>query len=56
MEIIRNVNDAEGKTVILITHETYTARHAERLIKIMDGRIESDEKVKDRIMSGSFLK
>ena len=56
MEIIRKLSDNEKKTVVLITHETYTARHAERIIRIKDGEIESDEKVKDRITNDSFIK
>jgi putative ABC transport system ATP-binding protein len=47
MEIIQKLND-EGHTVLLITHETSTAQHAGRIIKIKDGYIESDQKVRDR--------
>lgn len=32
----------EGRTVILITHEKYIAEHADRVISIKDGEIESD--------------
>lgn len=45
MEIIQKLSEEEGKTVILITHETYTAEHARRIIKLHDGKIASDEKV-----------
>lgn len=38
----------QGRTVILITHERYVAEHAERIISIRDGLIESDEKVAHR--------
>ena len=38
----------QGRTVILITHERYVAEHAERIISIRDGMIESDEKVNQR--------
>jgi len=38
----------QGRTVVLITHERYVAEHAERIISIRDGFIESDEKVKHR--------
>ncbi len=34
-----------GNTIILVTHEDYIARHAHRVIRIRDGRIESDERV-----------
>src|SRR3989344_5940139 len=47
MEFIENLHD-EGHTIILITHETYTAEYAERIIKLKDGSIESDEKVSSR--------
>lgn len=47
MEIIESLN-AEGHTIILITHETYTAEYAERIIRLKDGAMESDEKVTER--------
>ncbi len=48
MEIIQKLNEEAGHTVILITHETYTAEHAQRIIQLRDGRIESDRKVEHR--------
>ena len=45
MEILQDLNYKYKHTVILITHETYTAEHARRIIRIKDGMIESDEKV-----------
>lgn len=56
MEIIRKLNEESGHTVILVTHETYTADHAQRIIKIKDGKIESDEKVKHRHNASEFRK
>ncbi len=47
METLEKLNVA-GHTIILVTHETYTAEYAERIIRIKDGRIESDEKVQER--------
>lgn len=47
MELIEDLNDA-GHTIILITHETYTAEYAERVIRLKDGLIESDEAVDKR--------
>ncbi|MEN3027593.1 MAG: ABC transporter ATP-binding protein [Chlorobiota bacterium] len=31
-----------GNTIVLVTHEEHIARHAQRIIRIRDGRIESD--------------
>ncbi|OGY43232.1 MAG: macrolide ABC transporter ATP-binding protein [Candidatus Buchananbacteria bacterium RIFCSPHIGHO2_02_FULL_40_13] len=47
MGILEKLNN-EGHTIILVTHEQYTAQHAQRIIKIIDGQIVSDEKVSAR--------
>lgn len=56
MDIIQKLNRDRGHTIILITHETYTAEYAERIIRLRDGVIESDEKVKERRTGKAFLK
>lgn len=43
MDILRELH-SEGRTVILITHDDGIAATAERIIRIMDGKIESDTK------------
>src|SRR3989338_7023662 len=47
MQVIQRLHD-EGHTIVLITHETYTAEYAERIITLRDGLIESDRKVMER--------
>ncbi|HVO28963.1 MAG TPA: ABC transporter ATP-binding protein [Candidatus Paceibacterota bacterium] len=47
MDILDGLN-RRGHTVILVTHETYTAEFADRIIAIRDGMIESDAPVKTR--------
>ena len=47
MEILEDLND-QGHTIILVTHENDTARHAKRIIKMADGLIAGDEKVAQR--------
>ncbi len=44
MKILQKLN-SQGRTIILVTHETYTAEHAQRILRIMDGKIIADEKV-----------
>lgn len=48
MKILKDLN-AAGKTVILVTHETYTSQYAHRLIKIKDGLLESDGPIKKTV-------
>lgn len=57
MEILQKLNEEKGHTIVLITHETYTAEHAERIIKLLDGKIQSDTKVTDRHLArDKFIK
>ncbi|HUD04337.1 MAG TPA: ABC transporter ATP-binding protein [Candidatus Paceibacterota bacterium] len=49
MSILQKLNEDEGRTIVLITHETATAEHSERIIRLMDGAIESDTKVEHRL-------
>ncbi|MDD3386339.1 MAG: ABC transporter ATP-binding protein [Candidatus Pacebacteria bacterium] len=41
MRILQELN-RKGNTIILVTHETSTAEHAERIIKVKDGNIIED--------------
>jgi len=56
METLQHLNEKHGHTIILITHETYTAEHAQRIIHILDGKIDSDKKVDHRRQSDEFIK
>ncbi|MEK7585077.1 MAG: ABC transporter ATP-binding protein [Patescibacteria group bacterium] len=55
MSAIEALHDS-GRTIILITHETYTAEYAERVIRLRDGAIESDERMTSRRRHDQFKK
>lgn len=57
MKILQKLNE-EGHTIILVTHETFTAQHAQRIIYVRDGQIIADDVVKDRKIAkeGELLK
>ncbi|MEK7193489.1 MAG: ABC transporter ATP-binding protein [Patescibacteria group bacterium] len=48
MKILRELNESQNHTIVLITHETYTAEHTKRIIRLMDGKMVSDEPVQKR--------
>jgi putative ABC transport system ATP-binding protein len=57
MKILQKLND-EGHTVILVTHETFTAEHGKRIILMKDGTIISDQPITNRrfAVDGELLK
>lgn len=56
MEIIQNLNE-RGHTIMLITHEKYTAESAKRILLLHDGELVSDEKVaKQNLAKDKFVK
>jgi putative ABC transport system ATP-binding protein len=50
MAILQRLNN-EGHTIILVTHETDTANHAKRILRIKDGNLLADEKIKNRTIA-----
>lgn len=50
MAIFQKLN-AEGKTVIIVTHEPEIAQHAKRVLRFRDGLLESDEIVEEQLIA-----
>lgn len=56
MDIIKSLSEKEGRTVILVTHETYTAQYAQRIINMRDGKIENEQVIGDKNRNLKFRK
>jgi putative ABC transport system ATP-binding protein len=52
MSIFQRLNVEQGITVILVTHEPEIAEHCRRIVQIYDGKIRSDQDVKNPRMAG----
>ena len=52
MSVFQRLND-EGKTVVLITHESDIAEHARRIVVFRDGRIVEDRPVEQRRLAAT---
>lgn len=44
LDTFQRLNKEEDRSIIMITHEVSVAEHADRIISIRDGKIESDKK------------
>ena len=53
MELFQNLYRENGQTVILVTHDSYVARHTNRIIRLSDGRVVSDEANPNPIKAGT---
>ncbi len=53
MGILQELN-TQGITVVLVTHDDTVARHAERIVRIHDGLIVSDEPVAERLSAAEL--
>jgi ABC-type lipoprotein export system ATPase subunit len=47
MELLTSLNRDQGITVIMVTHETDIAAYARRIVRFLDGRVESDSPRKE---------
>ncbi len=54
MKILQDLHK-QGHTIILVTHEQSTAMHSERILHILDGKIQSDSKDFKRIIASGVL-
>lgn len=56
MEILQTLNDEEGLTIVLVTHEPDIAQFSKRTLVFRDGKLMRDSPVQDRLVAGEVLK
>ena len=55
MDLLQKLNDEQGITIVLVTHEPDIAAHTRRIVEIRDGRVVKDHPVEDRVMARDIL-
>jgi len=54
MAILQELH-AQGSTIVLVSHDERVASHADRVIRVLDGRVKADERVAGRVMAADEL-
>jgi putative ABC transport system ATP-binding protein len=55
MEIFQRLNQENGLTVVIVTHEPDIARYVKRALEFRDGRLRTDVLIKDRLLASEVL-
>ena len=55
MQILQNLNDEQGLTIVLVTHEHDIAQFAKRTLEFRDGKLRRDTVVGDRLIARDVL-
>jgi putative ABC transport system ATP-binding protein len=56
MEILQTLNDEEGLTIVLVTHEPDIAQYCKRNLEFRDGKLKRDKLVENRLIAQEVLK
>lgn len=56
MEILQTLNDEQGLTIVMVTHEHDIAQYAKRTLEFRDGKVRRDAPVRERLVAREVLK
>jgi putative ABC transport system ATP-binding protein len=56
MDILQTLNNEQGLTIVLVTHEPDIAQYAKRTLLFRDGKLKRDSLVQDRLEARAVLK
>ena len=55
LELFQELNSVNNITIVMVTHEEQVAQHAKRIIRLMDGLLESDTRVDEPLDARAVL-
>src|SRR5579864_3811194 len=56
MDILQTLNNEQGLTIVLVTHEPDIAQYSKRTLEFRDGKLRRDNIVRDRLLAREVLK
>jgi len=55
MQILQTLNEEQGLTIVIVTHEHDIAQYAKRALEFRDGKLRRDNMVRDRLVAREVL-
>ncbi len=55
MDIFQQLNEEQGLTVVIVTHEHDIAQYAKRALEFRDGKLRRDSQIEDRLLAREVL-
>jgi putative ABC transport system ATP-binding protein len=46
LELLQDVRAREGLTIVMVTHDPDVAEHADRIVRMLDGRVAGEERLR----------
>jgi putative ABC transport system ATP-binding protein len=56
MDILQTLNNEQGLTIVIVTHEPDIAQYSKRTLEFRDGKLKRDKLVEDRLLAHEVLK
>jgi putative ABC transport system ATP-binding protein len=56
MDILQTLNQEQGLTIVMVTHEHDIAQYTKRMVEFRDGKVRRDDRVPDRLIAREILK
>jgi putative ABC transport system ATP-binding protein len=53
MALFQQLHREKRQTVVYVTHDPYIARHTNRIIHLLDGKVSKDETIKNPLTAGA---
>ena len=53
ISLFQKLHEENGQTVVYVTHDAFIAKHTQRIIRLVDGKIISDEAVEHPLAAGT---
>ncbi|MBI3362385.1 MAG: ABC transporter ATP-binding protein [Chloroflexi bacterium] len=56
LRLLQQLNQQQGITVLIVTHDPFVARHTQRIVRVHDGQIVGDDAVAQPLVAGEAVR